>query len=347
MFKLASIVAVAGLSTTAFAQFARESVVFNEIMINVPSPDNDNTREWVEIKSAVPSQPLTNLWLVVIDGDNNTAGNSVAMGKVDLAINLSSYTTGSNGLLLLRDNALVLVPNPAAETTVVSFNDWTGCTGANSDTVAAIDLENGSATYLLVEGFTGSICQDLDTNNDRTLDIQPWTNVVTAVSFINGDDFVAGIAAASYAIQLDGIDLTDRDGIDPAWTPDGFSRLCEGYFAYDSFGLSPGPWINDPTEFLTVPAGITVPATFTMTPGVANIEECPATGCDDIDFNNNGVFPEDQDVIDFFDVLAGGSPTTCDLTAGCNDIDFNNNGVFPEDQDVVDFFNVLAGGSCP
>ncbi len=63
--------------------------------------------------------------------------------------------------------------------------------------------------------------------------------------------------------------------------------------------------------------------------------------CDDIDFNNNGVFPEDQDVVDFFDVVAGG---TC---VACNDIDFNNNGVFPEDQDVIDFFNVLAGGSCP
>jgi hypothetical protein len=63
--------------------------------------------------------------------------------------------------------------------------------------------------------------------------------------------------------------------------------------------------------------------------------------CDDIDFNNNDVFPEDQDVVDFFDVLAG---ATC---APCNDIDFNNNGVFPEDQDVIDFFNVLAGGQCP
>jgi hypothetical protein len=72
-----------------------------------------------------------------------------------------------------------------------------------------------------------------------------------------------------------------------------------------------------------------------------------AVGCDSIDFNNNGVFPEDQDVIDFFDVLAGGSPPTCDPTDGCNDIDFNNNGVFPEDQDVIDFFNVLAGGNCP
>ena len=75
--------------------------------------------------------------------------------------------------------------------------------------------------------------------------------------------------------------------------------------------------------------------------------DCSPTGCDDIDFNNNDVFPEDQDVIDFFEVLAGGTPATCNPTVGCNDIDFNNNDVFPEDQDVVDFFNVLAGGTCP
>ena len=64
-------------------------------------------------------------------------------------------------------------------------------------------------------------------------------------------------------------------------------------------------------------------------------------GCDDIDFNNNDVFPEDADVIDFFNVLAGAE------CPACNDIDFNNNGVFPEDADVIDFFNVLAGGECP
>ncbi len=63
-------------------------------------------------------------------------------------------------------------------------------------------------------------------------------------------------------------------------------------------------------------------------------------GCDDIDFNNNAVFPEDQDAIDFLNTLAG---APC---PGCNDIDFNNNGVFPEDQDVVAFFEKLAGGSC-
>jgi hypothetical protein len=66
----------------------------------------------------------------------------------------------------------------------------------------------------------------------------------------------------------------------------------------------------------------------------------PGCACDSIDFNRNGVFPEDQDVIDFFNVLAGAACGTC------SDIDFNNNSVFPEDQDVIDFFNVLAGGTC-
>jgi uncharacterized membrane protein len=65
--------------------------------------------------------------------------------------------------------------------------------------------------------------------------------------------------------------------------------------------------------------------------------------CDTIDFNRNGVFPEDQDVIDFFSVFSGGA---CSTGAACGDIDFNNNAMFPEDQDVVDFFDALAGGAC-
>ncbi len=76
------------------------------------------------------------------------------------------------------------------------------------------------------------------------------------------------------------------------------------------------------------------------TPDSAN---CGDTSiCDSIDFNNNGVFPEEDDVTDFFNVLSGGSCSTGD----CNDIDFNNNLVFPEEQDVILFFHVLAGGEC-
>ncbi len=103
--------------------------------------------------------------------------------------------------------------------------------------------------------------------------------------------------------------------------------------------------INNFTVFAGVPIYIRVGTNSVNTVGTGNVT-IEQIGCDDIDFNNNGVFPEDQDVVDFFTVLAGGTPTTCDPVQGCNDIDFNNNTVFPEDQDVVDFFNVLAGGQC-
>jgi hypothetical protein len=94
---------------------------------------------------------------------------------------------------------------------------------------------------------------------------------------------------------------------------------------------------NSPNAFIVPGSIITGIDSLRIT---ITIDYTPAP-CDDIDFNNNDVFPEEQDVIDFFNVLAGGE------CPACNDIDFNNNSVFPEEQDVIDFFNVLAGGTCP
>jgi hypothetical protein len=69
-----------------------------------------------------------------------------------------------------------------------------------------------------------------------------------------------------------------------------------------------------------------------------------ANACDSIDFNNNTLFPEDQDLLDFLSVLTGGP---CSEGNTCSDIDFNNDGLFPSDDDLVAFLTVLAGGDCP
>lgn len=56
-----------------------------------------------------------------------------------------------------------------------------------------------------------------------------------------------------------------------------------------------------------------------------------------IDFNNDGLFPSDDDVVAFFAVLAG---------QGCEDcasIDINGDGLFPSDEDVVAYLQALAG----
>jgi hypothetical protein len=65
--------------------------------------------------------------------------------------------------------------------------------------------------------------------------------------------------------------------------------------------------------------------------------------CDGIDFNDDGLFPDDQDLVDFLAVLAGGP---CTNDPNCNDIDFNNDGLFPDDNDLITFLRVLAGGRC-
>ncbi|MFN7613838.1 MAG: hypothetical protein ACK5P8_01450 [Phycisphaerae bacterium] len=76
---------------------------------------------------------------------------------------------------------------------------------------------------------------------------------------------------------------------------------------------------------------------------VSEVTTIEVSRCNTIDINRNGVYPEDQDVIDFFTILAGGECSSGD----CVGIDFNGNGVFPEDQDVIDYFAVLAGAPCP
>jgi hypothetical protein len=74
---------------------------------------------------------------------------------------------------------------------------------------------------------------------------------------------------------------------------------------------------------------------------VANVTQ-PPPSCDSIDFNGDGIFPDNQDVIDFLEVFGGGPCPT----GTCGDIDFNNDGVFPDNADIVTFIEVFGGASC-
>jgi hypothetical protein len=148
----------------------------------------DDGREYVEIEHTA-NTTLTDIWLVSIDGDASEAG------KVDIALNLSSYTTGSNGLLLIRDGSTALEPPPASATTIV-INNFTP------------DLENGTATYLLVTNFTGSIDQDLDDNNDGTLNTTlPWATALFGISQKDND-----VDDKQYADDIGGVNMPDITG---------------------------------------------------------------------------------------------------------------------------------------
>ena len=134
----------------------------NEIRIDQPSTDNDEYFELVGDENA----SLAGLtYLVIGDG----AGGS---GTIEAVIDLSGQTFDSNGLFLAAESTFTL--GTADLTTSLNFE--------NSDNV----------THLLVEGFTGANGDDLDTNDDGILDVQPFTSIVDSVALIETDPAVSG-----------------------------------------------------------------------------------------------------------------------------------------------------------
>src|SRR5262245_4681493 len=127
----------------------RAAIIINEVLVNPAGTDNGF--EFVELKSTTGGvEAMTGLTLLVIEGEGT------ATGVIDQAISLNAFSTGTTGLFLQRDAATVLVPAPAAGTTV---------------TVAdfAPDLENGSQTFVLVSGFSGAVSTDYDVDNNGVL----------------------------------------------------------------------------------------------------------------------------------------------------------------------------------
>ncbi len=180
-------------------------------------PENgiDDGREYVEILHT-PGTALTDIWLLAIDGDGTAAG------EIDVALNLSAYTTGSNGLLLIRDASTTLEPAPASATTVV-INNFTP------------DLENGTTSYFLVTNFTGSVGQDLDANDDGTLNTTlPWTTALFGIAQAdnNGD--------SQYADDIGGLNLPDITG----FSANAIAFYDNQWYAIDISNTSPanGPF---------------------------------------------------------------------------------------------------------
>ncbi len=62
----------------------------------------------------------------------------------------------------------------------------------------------------------------------------------------------------------------------------------------------------------------------------------------DIDFNNDALFPDTQDVQDFLTVFAGGACPTG--PAQCDSVDFNQDTIFPDTDDIAAYLTVFAGG---
>jgi len=117
-----------------------------------------------------PTDPVINEFVV-----NHTGSDTEAFVEVlgDPATDYSAFTVleieGEGSGIGTIDAALAI-----------------GTTDAGGYWIDDEDMENATLTILLVEGFTGSVGDDIDSNNDGTPDLTPWTRIVDDVATTDG-----------------------------------------------------------------------------------------------------------------------------------------------------------------
>lgn len=177
----------------------------------------DHTGSDSETFAEILSQPnsdLIDLTIIELEGD----ATGVARGVIDKAFTLG--TTDADGYYV--------IPNSAG-----------------------FDPENITMTLLLVYGFTGSVTQDLDTNDDGILDITPWLSIVDSVGLSSDAAHFVYSPVALTKVSADGTTVfggasripngQDTDSVND-WVSNDFTGegLAIGGFA------APGQAINTP-----------------------------------------------------------------------------------------------------
>lgn len=144
---------VGGNDTPGAANDCPVDIFINEIRIDQPGGDDDEYFELFGPEGA----SLDGLWYVTI-GDG-AAGSGVVETAVDLTGN--SIGIGSGGFFVAAEGTFTL---------------------GVADLMANLNFENSdNVTHLLVRDFTGAVDDDLDTNDDCTLDVTPWSEIVDQV----------------------------------------------------------------------------------------------------------------------------------------------------------------------
>ena len=276
---------------------------------------------------------------------------AVSSDGVDMLTGSALSGPGSSDAVLLYNNQVLAQEGAviagsgvsAAFAQLSSGNTPLSCSPTGGHCMARVTFVNATDAVMRIEA--GAVMGMYAKRGDE---ITPgagerYSQTETTETFLasavasNGDYVIVGYTDAAEQLRdtvlvFNGSTVLLREGAEFDLNEDGVlnDNAFVGAFSRDGLALSDTGDVYVVVSVRGAAANVTGTALLTL--------RTPA--CNDLDFNNNGVFPEDADVVDFFDVLAGGVCEACDT------IDFNNDCVFPSDLDVIAFFNVLAGGSC-
>ncbi len=191
----------------------------NEIRIKQQGSNDD---EYFELFGQ-SGESLDGLTYVVIDSTSTNKGS----GLLREAVSLEGQSFDANGFFVVAQDA---------------FDDDLGT--ANLKVSDLRFPSQNAVTHLLVEGFdsdVASVGDDLDTNNNGTLDITPWTNIVDSVAFV-GSNANQNVYSSTR--------VGPSDGSVPAHifrSPDGTGSFQIGSFSLGSSTLADTPGATNST----------------------------------------------------------------------------------------------------
>lgn len=226
-----------------------------DVVINEFSASTTGTDvEYVEIYGT-PSSSFSAYKILEIEGDSGSP-----IGMIDEVISLGS--TDANGFHLVN--------------------------------LAANALENGSLSLLLVKDFTGAFGNDLDTDNDGTLDLTPWSAIVDAVAVNDGSAGDITYGAPILAVMYDGL----------PYAPGGASRIPDGTDTDTA-----ADWMRNDFDLYGIPGqtGTPIVGEAINTPGAPNLAYTPppAAFINEVDSDTPGT-----DAAEFVELFDGGAGNT-------------------------------------
>ncbi len=131
---------------------ASVGTVINEVRIGQPGPDGEH---YFELRGHAGNS-LDGLTYLVIGDD---AGDNT--GRIEEAVDLAGSSIPSSSYFVAAQPGFSL---------------------GSADKTVSLNFEDGdNVTHLLVSGFTGTLGDDLDTNDDGSLDSMPWSLLVDSL----------------------------------------------------------------------------------------------------------------------------------------------------------------------
>ncbi len=196
----------------------------------------------------------------------------------------------------LRSLALLVLDGDAVESGVIDAAISVGGTDVDGYWLAELatdTIEDGSLTLLLVDGFSGLVGDDLDTNNDGTLDFLSWTAILDSIAVSDGE---AGDFFYATVVLEPGFD-------DVETTPGGASRIPNGIDTENVLD-----WMRNDFDLAGVDgySGSAAPGEALNTPGRVNL---PVVMINEFVLDHVGV-----DTYEFIEVFAQANKNYAGLT---------------------------------